>query len=696
MSRIALSSVWILSGVVWLQALFGVTTPACAAEPPSPRVIERGETGRVRYEAAFFAQFSPRTALDMVRQVPSFSFRDTDKEQRGYAHAVGNVLIDGARPSAKSQSLEDILSRIPAAQVRWIEVLRGTESRAEAYGDAVVANVVRTRAAGTGSYSLGVEDAPRHGPAPSGNLAWTGRIGRLDYGLGANTYSLHRELPGTRRVLNGAGELTELREETSPRRFEQYALNGEGGRDLGGGRLRVTGQIFRSHYHQANTLMFQPIGAPRAGDQLAPYSEGKRALELGVNFDTRVGAWSWTLVAIATRSRFDSDSRTTNRDTARAVTSMYHQTQARESGESIVRATLARPLASGQQLQFGVEGALNTLDAALDITGEYAGAPVSIYIPNADLRVAETRAETFVSYTWRSTRWSAEARLGGESSHLDFSGDAEQVVDLSYLKPSVQLARSFGEQNQVRLRVYRDVSQLDFNDFASAVSLTDSRVDGGNPDLRPQTAWRLELGVDVRPSAQTALSARVFRDWLDDVVDLVPLGDPANGIAAPGNIGRGFVNGLQLTFATPLAPILPGATLNVDATLQDASVVDPLTGETRRISKFVRNKVRANFRQDLPRHGIAWGLQYLRTSAKTDYRLAQTDRRRASPSLDIFVERDVFHGMKARVSVISMQGSAELRTLKSYDGDRNRGLLTVEEMRYRPGRWVTVTLTGAL
>jgi hypothetical protein len=540
-----------------------------------------------------------------------------------------------------------------------------------------------------------VEDAPGNGPAPNGFFAWSGRIGALDYGLGANTFSLERDLPGTRRITNAAGELTDVREETSPRTFEEYALNGEGSRDVGGGRLRVTGQVFRSNYHQANTLTFYPVDRPSTGDQLAPYSEGKRTLEFGANFDTAVGAWSWGLSAIATRARFDSDARVVDRSPTLAVTSTFKQAHARESGETLVRATLGRPLASGHELQFGLDGALNTLDASLDRVSVSNGVAVRHYVPNANMRVNEKRAEAFASYSWRGARWSTEARLAGESSHLDFSGDAEQTISRSYVKPSFQLARTFGEQDQVRLRVYRDVSQIDFNDFASVVSPMDDRVDGGNPDLKPQTAWRVELGVDVRPGARTALSARVFHDWIDDAVDLVPLGDPADHIAAPGNIGRGSLDGVQLILGTSLAPVLPGGTLNIDATFQDASVTDPLTAQSRTISKLVRNKITANLRQDLPRFGLAWGLQYVRTSAKTEFRLDHTELRRASPSLDAFVERDVFRGMKVRLSVLSLQGSPELRRRKFYDGDRNGPLQSVEDTRYRPGRWVMVTLTGA-
>jgi hypothetical protein len=38
-------------------------------------------------------------------------------DRRGFSGAVGNLLIDGVRPSTKSQGVEGILSRIPANQV---------------------------------------------------------------------------------------------------------------------------------------------------------------------------------------------------------------------------------------------------------------------------------------------------------------------------------------------------------------------------------------------------------------------------------------------------------------------------------------------------------------------------------------------------------------------------------------------------
>ena len=108
MFRRSMVSAFALIGVAHAQEAPRAATPVSAA-PAADRVF---------YDAAFFARFAPQNALDMVKQTPGFSL-DAGQSQtrRGFSGAVGNVLIDGARPIAKSQTLSTILSSIPASQV---------------------------------------------------------------------------------------------------------------------------------------------------------------------------------------------------------------------------------------------------------------------------------------------------------------------------------------------------------------------------------------------------------------------------------------------------------------------------------------------------------------------------------------------------------------------------------------------------
>src|SRR5690606_35946833 len=87
--------------------------PAQGAAP-----VER-EDGVLVYPPEFVAAARPNTALDMVQRLPGFSI-DQSNQVRGFSGAVGNVLIDGARPASKNEQLSDILGRIPAGQVERI------------------------------------------------------------------------------------------------------------------------------------------------------------------------------------------------------------------------------------------------------------------------------------------------------------------------------------------------------------------------------------------------------------------------------------------------------------------------------------------------------------------------------------------------------------------------------------------------
>jgi hypothetical protein len=652
---------------------------------------------RVNYEAAFYAPFAPHNALDMVKQTPGFVLEtvDAEEQRRGFTGAVGNVLVDGQRLSAKSQTLNDVLSRIPAAEVVRIEILRGSDAAGDASGAAVLANVVRTRSVGGGWWAAGFELAGQDEPAPNGNFGWSGRSGQTEYSLGGSTYSFKRELPGTRKIFDGSSNLIARRVDDSPREFSEYALNGEMKRGAGDGLLVLTGQVDYSRYHDDSSLLTtDPAGLPLEFE-LTPYTEDQITGEAGATYERSLTHWNMNLAALATRKRYDSNVSSTHFDATQTVDSVFAQVLARDSGESILRATFARALSRGR-LETGAEVALNTLDASMDLTLDLGGGPFAIPVPNADVRVEEKRGEAFISYGMPlATDWSLDSRLAVETSNLGFSGDAQQSVSLTYVKPRVQLTRQLGP-HQLQLRAFRDVSQLDFTDFVSAASLSDDVIDGGNPDLRPQTAWVAELGADFRMPAEAALRARLFHQWLDDVVDLIPQGPPTARIDAPGNIGRGSLDGVEASLQVPLGRVLPGGKFNLAGTWQDSRVIDPVTRQERGISDFVERKISAEFRQDIPAAKINWGVTFSAESASTANRVKERGRRQKSSSLDAFVETSWIRGFTIRLTMLSILDDAETRARSFYEPDRAGSLTRIESGERHPGHWWLLSVAGSL
>src|SRR5690349_73644 len=120
-----------------------VAMPAMAQETVQP-VEAAAKDGVISYTPADFAAARPNTAMDMINRLPGFTF-DGGDSVRGFAGAAGNVLIDGQRPTIKTDSLGDTLARITIDQVERIDLIRGGAPGIDMQGRTVVANVIRKK-----------------------------------------------------------------------------------------------------------------------------------------------------------------------------------------------------------------------------------------------------------------------------------------------------------------------------------------------------------------------------------------------------------------------------------------------------------------------------------------------------------------------------------------------------------------------
>ncbi len=668
---------------------------AAVAQLPAAAV----STDRVVYDAAFYDAYAPRTALDMINQTPGFVLSAPDSnnvnndERRGFAGAVGNVLIDGQRLGAKSQNLRDVLGRVAAKEVLRIEILRGAEVAGDASGAPVLANVVRTPTSGGGTWQAGAEMTNQDRPKANAKFAWSGRSDAIEYSIGGILYGHDHLSIGRFEQRDADDEVIARKYYPVPHANDEYTLNGQVSFPLGGGKLALTGQSYLfKHHENPYQLSTTPDGAQLARE-LDPFNERLTTNELGATWQSSLGEWDLNLTGLLTRKQDDWHAIATMLDATDAFTGEFRQDVSQDSGESIVRGTLSRALARGR-LELGAETAINTLDGHTGITSDDGTGATPVDLPNADLSVKETRGEAFASHVWPlSDLWSLDSRLAVESSRLSFTGDTEQSVTLTYVKPRVQISRKLGP-HQLQFRVYRDVGQLNFRDFVSTAALADNNVTGGNPDLRPQTFWAVEADADLRFPGDTALRVRAFREYVHDVADFVPIGPPGNQIDAPGNIGSGSVVGAEVSLRVSLAPVLKGGSLNVAGLFTDTRATDPVTGEKRMFSRTNENHLKADLRQDLPAAKLAWGSTYEEYSPNTDYRLEEVFSYRQLRRLDLFVESTWIQSLKIRLEVQSALDGTEWRERRFYSPDRNGPLTGREVGHFYPGHWWLLTVSS--
>ena len=120
----------------------------------STTVPATATTGPKRvYTPADFARFAPKTALDMLAQVPSFTIRSADTSERGLGQASENVLINGQRINDKSGGAVDQLRRTSAANVDRIEIVEAGSLGIPGLAGQVANIILKAQTKGSGQFS---------------------------------------------------------------------------------------------------------------------------------------------------------------------------------------------------------------------------------------------------------------------------------------------------------------------------------------------------------------------------------------------------------------------------------------------------------------------------------------------------------------------------------------------------------------
>lgn len=661
------------------RALLGALAMAGVAHAqPCDLALSDTAAPRESFDAAFFAQYGPSTALDMINRTPGFSI---DGEGDG-----GNVLIDGQRP-ARSQSLNTTLSQIPAAQVERLEVLHGAEAAAAIPGRTIVLNVVRTESAGDGVWTIGVGFA-EDGFWPMGTLGWSGRHGPIDYGIGARYEESDTIRQADVRRYEADGDtLASRTREHSPRGHKQYAFTGRMAAPLGDARVSLNGEVTARRYDEQTASATYDASGARTDQEERLFTEKRDTYELGASVEGELAGWLATLDGEIAQAQSKAREHIRRERLATAAVTTETGARERDTEDASLRGTLAQDIADNQRLEIGVQGALSHFDADRAVT---TVAPDWQSARAGAVMIENERAEAFATHQWRpGERWVVETRMAAEGGALSIADDAEQSVEFVHWTPSVQVARELGDRSQIRARLVREVGEV--NPDQVFWSLIDTTTPEGIPAVEPDTSWRAELRTDMRFGASGSLRLALSQEWIDNVVDFAPT---ASNIDAPANIGEGEVRELNVNLSTPIEPV-PGARFSMSATLAESDVVDPVTGESRVLSGFADRKLWMEFRQDVAAADLSWGVTYFQQSQNVSYRQDHVSTYQDGPYVDAFIETTAIDGVKARLRASSIVDAPAVSQTLRYAPNRSGAVTAMESAERWGGPTVMLSLAGS-
>jgi hypothetical protein len=574
-------------------ALFGA--PALAQNSPQgdePAAAPAQSARTTSYDAGFFAQFAPRNAYDIAQRVPGFALDLGDQNARGFAGAAGNVVINGARPSSKSESLQSTLQRIPAGRVLRVEVGPGDLFGSDYAGKSQVLNVIMTAAGGidgnvTASARRWFTGYVNTDISASALI----RRGQSSINLSAGTGRNRQDEEGTDTIVaNPSGAPIVHR-----RKYNQY-FNKDPYVSASWALERAQDDAFRANVRWGpssfdlvqDNRVTPAVGAPHDDNLIQTYRFP--SFEVGGDITRPLAGGALKFVGLATRRSRDTFDGSIVRsgllENNPTVVGGSEQFQDTKQGETIGRVSWTRSNLGGLSVEVGGEAVYNTLDSDVRLfLIDAAGNRNRLDLPIDQAEVKEKRGEVYVRVGKTfSPALRVDAGINYEMSKLTVTGDANEERTLKFFKPSLSVDWTPGGGWRTRLAIRRTVAQLNFLDFISIAEISNDRVNGGNAELQPQRTWELRGTVEKPILGDGLVKLDLGHDRISMLQDQILTDE---GFSAPGNIGSGKRSFVQLNVDAPLSSFgLTGTRLKLFGELQRTKVHDPISDQSRRFSDF--------------------------------------------------------------------------------------------------------------
>jgi hypothetical protein len=647
------------------------------------------DNGRTFYEAAFFAPYSPANALQIVERVPGFTLDKGDTTVRGFSQAAGNVVINGQRPSAKTETLETVLARIPASRVQRVELASGEQFGSDYAGKPQVVNIVMTEAGGVaGNIEATLRREFTGAILPEGSLSALIRTGASTFNVSASLANADLSDTGYDLVKDlRTGQQTELRlkrnrfKKPAPRVAASWALEQEQFRSAHfNGSFALAWPLVR----QKGLVLF-PSGATR--DDTIYQGFFDRTLEFGGDVTRPLAGGGIKLLGLFTNVYHDRTQESLLGVTLTPTGGGQTQNSKEWREERVARVSWSRPDLGGWSAELGVEGAFNRLKSLVKYESiDGFGARTRINLPIDDAIVSEYRGEAFANLGRDLSRsLHLDVAVNYEASRLTVTGDVQARRSLQFLKPKVTLDWRSGVWH-AQIGAKRTVAQLNFGDFISNADISNGRINGGNANLLPQRAWEFLVSID-RPILG---NGRVKLDLgynavskVQDRIRIVDPGPPVRVFDAPGNIDSGAEYIVRGNIDLPLGGMgIKGGRLSLYGAYVKTSLTDPYTGRKRPFSNQALFDFTANFRQDLGQ--FAWGFGLEGDTGATAFRLNEEDETKSiMPYASVFAEYRPTAAWTMTLGAKNLTDRGVIRHRDFFQPDRTTLVPTLYEKRDR-------------
>jgi outer membrane receptor for ferrienterochelin and colicins len=653
------------------------------------------------YDLEYFQRFEPVSVGEMLKRVPGVTFTSDVLEYdavqfRGLPPGYTQVLINGRRAPGGEGDRSFFVDRIPAELVEKIEIVRSPRADQPSEGVAGTLNIITKEAATFegGFAKVGALINKDGTIRPTLAAAYAGRVGDATTYWAALNYQKRRNakkkvslrfddfttgpLDETNKEFNN----TELQDDT--RDGSDLSGSAEIRHDFGGKSfLRLQGfavDTNRDEREVSSTFEGAKLTPDGVELQHEDISQQTYAINGDGAFDLAGGllgfAASWSGYREDTTTRVDegdsiAEAELDGTEALNIKDDEFAGTLYYAFGDDALRfkvgADLLQKTRDGANLAFDDEGELDDL------------------LPGSVFRIRERRYDPYARVSFApNSMLSIDAGLRYEITRRSVRSNLVDEMALteraSYntesLNPSFHVRYAPTSVDQFRASVARTVRRPNYDlitPYEQEEEPADENVTRGNPRLRNERSWGVDVGYERKLGRQGILGVNFFYREVTDVIEILDTGlenkDDLD-ILEPRNIGSGQVWGAEVDFSAPLDVIgMPDTGLFANYTYLDSSIKDPFTGEKRRFNNQPHHVYNVGFIQTLKTLDASFGTTVSGRSGATESNFDETINLTYDPDLEAFVEKRIGKHFVLRFSVQDILRRSKKEAFLKYDGD---------------------------
>lgn len=673
-----------------LQAQETVTLDKIEVSEVYTAIEERrdGSIAKRIIKAEELTQYGDTNALEILRRTPGV----TIPNGKGPAAAPGKgytvVMIDGEATSTGTSKRISPLEQISPDMIEKIEIMTNgsAEYTAESMGGIVNIVLKKPKAQGRSSakLSLGSYDGYL---SEIGYLQYEAKNGKFSYMVNLNASENRKKDRSDSNIDESVTDTDEYRDDMPLNRSVGVRVKAnyvyspmlkilyDGSMTLNHDNDTIDSAIYpegtstpSSRYHSVddatNTMLWSALGAEhRFGDDI---------------FE-----WKAKIHSFEEEGDFDSTSSTSIRHDRDYVLSRFYGLQGDYSalrGEHFIK--------SGFELRHA--------DQVDEVKRIVNGTDVTVSSDN--VRMKEDKLALYVQDEYTFDDWIV---LTPGIRYETVNRDYGSTESLDYFAPSLHALFVLTPKDNLRASVAKTVrlprlSQLTTSTKSSWDENDIHRPDvTGNPDLKEEKALSYELRYEHFFSDKGIASIGGFYRMIDDKIENIVQYETSSSryVQKPQNAGEGSLWGVELEVKKSLKEYVEGLGIFANATFQNSSLTNTLTGVKREILQTPNYLCNIGFDHTLNNYDVTYGAVYRYVGGYSDpieYAISQSQK--GYGTFDVYASRKLSQIFKAQINLKNITAATVETTSKQYDSLGN--LTQVQRDRDYSHTQILVSIEG--